>query len=50
MQAGQATLGFSPSLDVLPDLTRSRPVSRDLVLPLLLLLEFLVGVLASTVG
>jgi len=38
-----------PAIDVLPALTRGGPSARDLVLPLVLLLEFLAGLVAGIV-
>jgi len=38
-----------PAIDVLPALVRGGPSARDLVLPLVLLAEFLAGLLAGVV-
>ena len=47
MQAATASVGFAPTLDVLPDLGRTRAGRHELVLPLVLLAEFLSGLLLS---
>ncbi len=47
MHAAPAPAGLAPTLDVLPDLSRSPLTARDLVLPLALLLEFVGGVVGG---